>query len=103
MYRIEEEGKKHFKNINIYKSLEYFYIMCLFSRIKHEVYCQNCGANLTEIGGNVANNGRIYCHGYGGDMILRCVEAALINDPQLKFIIADYHNPIRVQKDIRKK
>ena len=39
-----------------------------------EIYCQNCGRELTNEGGDVTSTGRIYCHGYKEDRESRCMD-----------------------------
>lgn len=39
-----------------------------------DVYCQSCGRELTNEGGDVTSTGRIYCHGYKKDRESRCLD-----------------------------
>lgn len=70
----------------------------LFKRAR--VYCQNCGTDLTDKGGDIANNGKIYCNGYIGGFI-RHIDIDLLVHPEEETIIADYKNPKQVQREIR--
>jgi hypothetical protein len=70
-------------------------IMGLFNNQQKQIYCQNCGIDLTKLGGNVANNGKIYCNKY-------CMILYLMRD-SAEAIIANYHDHKQVQEDIKKK
>jgi hypothetical protein len=74
----------------------------LFSRETFEVYCQNCGRELTESGGMVTSSGNIYCQGYREDPMLRCHEEALFRGIEEGMVFANYRTPKQVQKEIRK-
>jgi len=76
----------------------------LFNRKAILVYCQSCGVDITRLGGDVASNGRIYCHGYREGFI-RCMEKDLIINPSIFLdgsVMANYKNAKQVQRDIRK-
>ena len=66
-----------------------------------EVYCQFCGKNITNEGGDVGDS-RFYCHGDEEDGTARCVINALFETGQTEIVIYNYHNPRKIQKMIRK-
>ena len=67
-----------------------------------EVYCQNCGKELTHEGGDVTSTGRVYCHGYKEDGESRCVDHEMMlmfkrKAPPQPFT-ANRYSPEKVQK-----
>ncbi|MEK6842844.1 MAG: hypothetical protein AABX84_03430 [Nanoarchaeota archaeon] len=68
-----------------------------------EVYCQNCGNELTNNGGDVASNGAIYCHGYKRSNPIRCIEEAMFRKNILTPLIGNYLNAQEVQVEIERK
>ncbi len=73
----------------------------LFKRREAQrVYCQNCGKDITDRGGDVTSNDRVYCHGYKS-LGVRCIDEALIKG-HFDFLFANYLSPQQVQRAIRK-
>lgn len=71
-----------------------------------DLYCQNCGKNITTVGGDVSSSGRIYCHGYKSDGESRCLDKEMrlmfggeIPPTMMTF---NYYSAGEVQKAIRK-
>ena len=70
-------------------------------REQQATYCQNCGNELTERGGDIASSGKIYCHGDNG-IETACVVKALFNGLETGTVV-NFYNPPEVQKAIRKR
>ncbi len=63
-----------------------------------EVYCQNCGNELTNSGADVSSDGKVYCHGYD---IPNCAIMNTFRSGNMTF--AEYYErSADVQKLIRK-
>lgn len=70
---------------------------------KQEVYCQACGKELTDEGGDVTNTKKIYCNGYKPGTLMRCIERDMIENPAPGVVvIGNYQTPKQVQKSISK-
>jgi hypothetical protein len=69
---------------------------------KIEVYCQDCGKDLTNIGGDIANNKKIYCN-TSNRYPFRCIDNYLLKNPDEGILIANYSKPEEIQKAIRKR
>jgi len=74
------------------------------------VYCQNCGKDLTNVGGDVSidvidgkTKGIIFCHGYTKGSKIRCMERYVL-DPynSIEILFANYMVPTRIQKEIKR-
>ena len=75
-----------------------------FDKQRYNVYCQTCGRDITNEGGDVGQE-RIYCHGYKNDGS-RCFERDLIKlfgGTDGECVIFNYHNSRQVQKAIKKR
>ena len=72
-----------------------------FTREQQGVYCQNCGNELTEKGGDVTNSGRIYCHGRAG-VETSCLIPAMFNGKEQGIVFGNFYEPAQVQKAIRR-
>ena len=72
-----------------------------------KAFCQSCGNDLTDEGGDVSSSKRIYCHGYKDDGESRCLdfEMSMMAQGMIPMGVAsfNYHDAKTVQKDIRKK
>ncbi len=73
-----------------------------FSREQQDVYCQSCGNELTEKGGDVTGSGKIYCHGYNG-VPFACGIKAMFSGQETEMMVMNFHEPAEVQRAIRKK
>jgi len=63
-----------------------------------DVYCQTCGAGLTEAGGYVADNGEIYCVENSN-----CLNEGVLSETEgIGVVVADFYDPKKVQEAIRK-
>jgi len=72
-----------------------------FSRESQDVYCQDCGDNLTNRGGDISGSGRIYCHGIVSPK--QCVFSAVFNGKEgQKGMAFNYASPKQIQRAIRK-
>jgi len=83
-------------------------ILDLFKRKQEEIYCQACGTQITDDGGDVSSNGNVYCHGYKEDRESRCFEKEIFEDMvtgriPVGAVIVNYYSPRQIQKAIRKK
>ena len=70
-------------------------------RDKEDVYCQSCGNELTETGGDVSESGRVYCNnrdGIGG----LCLITALRYGMEGEAPVAYFYPPDKLQKAIRR-
>jgi len=84
----------------------------LFGRKKEpvKVYCQNCGEDLTEIGGHFfidivgdRTKGIIFCPpGYKKDNPVRCTERYLADSPSFEILFANYMIPSQIQREIKR-
>lgn len=74
----------------------------LFDRKKFQVYCQTCGRDLTNTGGYVGDNSKIYCGvtEKDGSALLPCFAEALL---KYSAVVAQYKNSKQIQKDIRER
>lgn len=78
------------------------FIRKYFPQEKCDVYCQKCGNQLTDFGGDVTDSGRIYCHGYEG-VQTSCAIRALFNGQETGIAITNFYGPAKVQRAIRKR
>ncbi len=70
---------------------------------KQQVYCQNCEKELTDVGGDITNSKKIYCHGAEG-VQTACGLKALFNGREMtQALVMYFYTPAQVQKAIRKK
>lgn len=78
-------------------------IMKYFSSEQQAIYCQNCGKELTSVGGDVSDSGRIYCT--VDDQSDGCGLKALYNgiEEMKQGLILNFYEPSQVQKAIRRK
>lgn len=75
-----------------------------------QVYCQSCGSEITQQGGDVSNTGRIYCHGFNQSWSYdRCLDDEFeiqlrkkrISIEDIKPVVFNFRNAKEVQRDIR--
>ena len=69
------------------------------------IYCQSCGNELTQSGGDVTSSGKIYCHGYGGIETACAVKEIFEHGHSRIFdpITILFYNPAEIQNAVRKK
>ena len=78
--------------------------MCLLGGKLKEIYCQNCGNDITKQGADVSGSGRTYCHGYKeGGQGAPCTTVATFQGIEAGFAIAQYYTPRKVQNAIERK
>ncbi len=67
-----------------------------------KVYCQYCGTDLTDIGGDISDKGKIYCPEPRDGFPILCLELSVFNDPSQGMLIGNYFGPKEVQREIKK-
>lgn len=72
-----------------------------FSREQQEVYCQSCGNELTERGGDVTSSRKIYCHGDNG-IHSACGVSAAFSGQETEMLSMNFYEPAEVQRAIMK-
>ena len=65
-----------------------------------DVHCQYCDTDITELGGDVSGDGRIYCH--EPDQTKRCsILAFMDGQVNTSWMSTDFYRPDEVQNAIR--
>lgn len=68
---------------------------------QEDIYCQNCGDDITEKGGDVTKSGNIYCTKYKGDNSRDCFVHAVFNGKESGFNLGTFYNADKVQRAIQ--
>ena len=80
-------------------------VLDYFKKEQAEVYCQGCGDDVTSVGGNVTNDGKIYCGELtladGPASELSCSDTVAMLQNQGRFLSMHQYTPKQVQKGIR--
>ena len=65
------------------------------------LYCQSCGNDLTNQGGDVSGSGKIYCHGYREDGG-RCVTDALFKGVESGSMFFNFYEAAKLSRAIKR-
>ena len=76
-------------------------VLQYFSRKSQEVYCQNCGEDITTRGGFITDSQKIYCYEREGIRNSCCINA-LMRGEEKGQMIANFYESQEVQRAIRR-